>query len=387
MRAETQAEEFRDKITKYIINIAPRKRSISAARFADKEFEREFGEDIKDGLIYLFYDFVSGYKFRTRYYSVLNKLYTVNCYTDKFVLESITKNNLIVDFAEVSFDGVNFGEKKHIEQISDELIRTKHKGETYLKYRFNVSEKPIKLNLLAQNNNVSEITVNGKKVNVSYTDFDVKFYAADISEETKTGENEVVFKINYYQSPVVYDTLYGEGITESMVNMLVYNTIIEPVYIQSDCSLDENLRIGKSKLPLESAAFSNLTENGYKFFAGKAEIVGKVNLKGENHKLRLIGDYISADVYVNGKKTSGCVLDNECVLSGATEGENEIRIVLKSSLRNMFGPLHLKGIQEDLGIGPDAFTFPGKWRRGIPDNFTADYTVVPFGIRKIEIES
>ena len=169
--------------------------------------------------------------------------------------------------------------------------------------------------------------------------------------------------------------------------MLVYNTIIEPIYVQSDCSLDENLRIGKSKLPLERAAFSNLTENGYKFFAGKAEIVGKVNLKGESHKIKLIGDYISADVYVNGKKTSGCVLDNECVLSGAKNGENEIRIVLKSSLRNMFGPLHLKGIQEDWGIGPDAFTFPGKWRRGIPDNFTADYTVVPFGIKKIEIES
>lgn len=307
--------------------------------------------------------------------------------TDKFVLESITKNNLIVDFAEASFDGVHFGKKKHIEQISDELIRTKHIGETYLKYRFSVSEKPIKLNLLAQNNNLSEITVNGKKVNISDSDFDVKFYEADISEATKTGENEIVFKINYYQSPVVYDTLYGEGITESMVNMLVYNTIIEPIYVQSDCFLDENLRIGKSKLPLESAAFSNLTENGYKFFAGKAEIVGKVNLKGESHKIKLIGDYISADVYVNGKKMSGCVLDNECVLSGAKNGENEIRIVLKSSLRNMFGPLHLKGIQEDWGIGPDAFTFPGKWRHGIPDNFTADYTVVPFGIKKIEIES
>ena len=307
--------------------------------------------------------------------------------TDKFILDGITENNLIIDFAEVSFDGVNYGEKKFIEMVSDELIRSKHNGATYIKYRFTVKGKPSELRLLAQNNRVGKITVNGEKIKTSKTDFDVKFYVANIADKVFTGENEIVFEIDYYQSPDVFATLYGEGITESMVNKLVYNTIIEPIYVQGDFVLDKNHAIGKSCFPLSSDKFENLTENGYAFFAGKAEFVGSVFCKGEKAALKLVGDYISADVYLNGEKTDGCVLKNECVFNGAKTGENEIRIILKSSLRNMFGPLHLKGIKEDWGIGPEAFTFSGKWKNGIPDDFTIKYTVVPFGIKKIEIEN
>ncbi len=44
------------------------------------EFLTEFGKDVTDGLIYLFTQDECGFEFRTQYYTVLNKLYTINYY-------------------------------------------------------------------------------------------------------------------------------------------------------------------------------------------------------------------------------------------------------------------------------------------------------------------
>ena len=44
-----------------------------------KEFEKQ-GKNVKDGLIYLFYDDENGYAFRTEYYQTVNRLYTENYY-------------------------------------------------------------------------------------------------------------------------------------------------------------------------------------------------------------------------------------------------------------------------------------------------------------------
>lgn len=44
------------------------------------------GEDVKDGLVYLFVRDESGYAFRVKYYTALNKLYTENFYKHNFEL-------------------------------------------------------------------------------------------------------------------------------------------------------------------------------------------------------------------------------------------------------------------------------------------------------------
>ncbi len=47
---------------------------------AEPVWAQRFGSDIRDGLVYLFNTSEAGYEFRTRYYSLLNELYTTNFY-------------------------------------------------------------------------------------------------------------------------------------------------------------------------------------------------------------------------------------------------------------------------------------------------------------------
>ncbi|MDY2879775.1 MAG: glycosyl hydrolase [Candidatus Borkfalkiaceae bacterium] len=46
----------------------------------EEEFRREYGEEVKDGLVYLFVDNENGYPFRVKYYTILNRLYCENFY-------------------------------------------------------------------------------------------------------------------------------------------------------------------------------------------------------------------------------------------------------------------------------------------------------------------
>ncbi len=71
---------------------------------AEKIWQERFGEDIRDGLLYLFLTDEAGYPYRTRYYRLMNELYTTNYYKKiydwctahhcLFTGHSIEENNL-----------------------------------------------------------------------------------------------------------------------------------------------------------------------------------------------------------------------------------------------------------------------------------------------------
>ena len=61
-------------------------------------------------------------------------------------------------------------------------------------------------------------------------------------------------------------------------------------------------------------------------------------------------------------------------------------ILLKSTMRNMYGPHHCRGMQEDWPIARHNFTFLKEWQSGKPDYFIEEYNLSTFGIEKIQIE-
>lgn len=64
-------------------------------------------------------------------------------------------------------------------------------------------------------------------------------------------------------------------------------------------------------------------------------------------------------------------------------GESRLQIKIYSSLRNMFGPHHYQKEAEPNGVYPEMFTFLGP---GMEYNdFTPDYQLVDFGLKKAEI--
>ena len=302
--------------------------------------------------------------------------------TERFHITNTSENTLLIDFAEYSFDGLEYIKQKHTEEILDILIRKKYQGKLYLKYHFNVIDKPPKLHLLAQNSRVEAIIMNGNKVKTEKTDYDPCFYVADLSEYCLIGKNEIVFRIDFYEDPSVHYAIYGEDVTESLMNMLSYDTVIEPIFLQGEFTLNNEYAIVKKSLP---SRIDCIEQYGFPFFCGEITLEGEADISGGFKYLRLHGEYMAADVYVNGKKQQTDALEDKIRFNGGiSDGNACIRIILKSSLRNMYGPHHYETDRE-AGVGPFMFTFFKQWQDGVPDKFTTEYKVVPFGLNKIEI--
>jgi hypothetical protein len=92
-----------------------------------------------------------------------------------------------------------------------------------------------------------------------------------------------------------------------------------------------------------------------------------------------------AQVYINGVKTDITMDIKKDITSYLQKGNNSIRIVLKSSLRNLFGPHHYKHVAEPFGVSPTTFTMRGSWGDGESPDYTPVYNSVPFGVDKIEM--
>ena len=303
--------------------------------------------------------------------------------TEKFSVTAVHDNNLLLDFVKVSFNGTEYSERKHTEQVLDELIRAQYQGKLYLKYEFVARGIPEKLSLLTQNNRVVAILVNGKEIKILTTDYDPYFYTANISKYCKIGQNEIVFCIDFYENPNVHYAIYGENVTESLINMMSYDTIIEPIFLQGEFCVNNNFELTEFTLPTKTA---NIQKQGFPFFNGVMTIEGNIFVNGEQEKrIRLVGNFATAEIYVNGKKSGTVALRDETVIDGLQVGENRVKILLKSTMRNMYGPHHCKGMKEDWGACPYMFTFFKCWQAGEPKDFTKEYNFSTFGVEKIEI--
>ncbi len=303
--------------------------------------------------------------------------------TDSFRFTRATDNSLILDMVRVSTDGEKYSAPMYCPAVTDKYLYENYAGDLYLKYTFNISEKIAPLKFMAQNDRVKEIFLNGKPLTVVRSDFDPMFYEADITDMAEAGENSLVFHIDHYQSPQCRYAFFGENVTESLRNMVTFETNIEPVYIMGQFLLTDDLKITAMR---DIGSINNFQEHGMPFFSGEAVLEGNVYANRPCIKLELIGNFMSADIYVNGEESNHVVTDTEVVLNkGVRVGENKIEIVLKSSMRNMFGPHHFLGMTEMTGVAPGLFTMRCSWNEGKSRFFNPEYQLVNFGIEKILI--
>ena len=93
------------------------------------------------------------------------------------------------------------------------------------------------------------------------------------------------------------------------------------------------------------------------------------------------GHFQMATIAINGCQKEW-TLDTRCDITDILQpGKNTVTIVLKSSLRNLFGPHHFAPDPEPHGVSPYCFEMRGEWigERKSP-NYTDAYNSVPFGI-------
>ncbi len=313
------------------------------------------------------------------------------------------KNTLPLDTACLSYDGVTYTEALPIMAINDRLLREQTNRTVYLKYAFNANARPSDIRLEAESGADTRFTVNGIEIQPDGEgDFGTGFLSFDISRLVRMGLNEVVLRMDYYQSEHVYRVHNGvyfehDNTTESLVNCLCYDTNIENIYLRGDFCVETEELVPADKrcfnasgfaitLPRRYVNLSGLASDGFPFFGGTLKLTVDIEAKGTEKWLRLNGRYAAARVSVNGGANRTLLLSDKInVEYELKQGSNTLDIELTSSLRNVFGPFHQKGDPEPNFTSPLSFTHYGRWEDGRWEGYQDEYAIKYFCIDSIEI--
>ncbi len=311
-------------------------------------------------------------------------------------------NTLTIDRARLSLDGESYGEEMDVMALSDLLLRQRQNRTIYLKYTFRVQARPESLRLEAEDMNGATVCLNGETLTrAGQGEIEESFNAYDIAPHIRLGENELVFRVDYYQPEHVYKVFNGvyydhDGTTESLINCLSYHTDIESVYLRGDFCVGageytpgakQTLKTDGSfylTLPRRYVTLDRMAQDGFPFFGGSVTLRTILPARGNERVLKLEGRWHAARVSINGGSEKTLLFGDALDVSGELQsGDNEVIITLISSMRNTLGPFHLKNDPEPTFTGPDNMSNYGAWRDGQPANYTPAYSFTFFGISAV----
>lgn len=304
------------------------------------------------------------------------------CPDGEYSVVGCDDNSLTVDVLSYSFDGVAYSEPCGVPLAFKQLLEKRYKGTLYLKYSFDVSAIPERISAAINTADIEKAFINGGELTVSESG------GIDLGGRLRIGVNELVFKMRYSQNDNVYRVLFGENITESLKNCLVYDSELEPLILRGDFGVEEpngfrkgdrpGILLGNSFVITEKKRkIRTLVEDGYPFFAGNIVLETAFNCGGGSVWLKLPGRWHAAAVEVNGIDCGLMLFSNRIDVSRAVKtGKNTVRFTLTVGNRNLFGPHHYKTDAEPLMQGPDMFEFIGTDSQKSEKDYSNDMSFV-----------
>ena len=308
------------------------------------------------------------------------------------LVSEVKENYLPLDTVRFSKDGITYSGELPYTGVFQQLLEERYEGQLYIKHTFHISKKPTQMAVIAEDSDSAQLYVNGYEVRLTQPwHRQHEFLMGDISEFVHEGENEIIRKMYFYQSEDVYYALFGEGVTETLLNCLSYDTEIEPLYLVGAFGVfAEEMEKGQKPGILLGNKFSigesprtvqNLITDGYPFFAGTIRLKRTVTLENTDVILEFMGRFHAMKVWVNGSLAGRLLFDDQIDISEFTcVGENEIVLELIVSNRNLFGPHHTAADEEPESVGPYTFELPGTWKNGKSQQYREDYAFVPVPI-------
>ena len=307
--------------------------------------------------------------------------------------EKNPENMVVLDYADYETDN----EKKSgvaVMGIKDTLLRERYRGKVKMTYRFRAESVPEKLFLTVETLPYESVLVNGKPVvpNGEYR-LDRSFVTYDIASATVRGGNTVELVFEYYQRDYVYYVLYGD-VSESLRNCLSFDTEIEPVYLSGSFCVEAEQAFTESGrgtvlneggfvlIPgKDTVDLRDPLRDGYPFFSGEMTVCGTLAWHaGMPTVLRLGGRFAAASLTVNGKDAGYALFDDRFDLTDYLhEGENDVRLTVCNSRRNLLGPHHYPD-PEPYAVGPNVFSMEKQWKEGKCGGWLDRYAFMRFGI-------
>lgn len=309
-----------------------------------------------------------------------------------FTVKEHDDNQMLLDYAEYSFDGKNYSESTYISGIFSQLLEKRYEGELYLRFPFEVKNLPITMRLLSEYTD-AELLVNGNKAvfDEAYA-IDKKMRLANIVPFLQQGYNEIVVKLHFYENDDVYQALFGEGVTESLRNCLVYDTYLEHLVLLGDFGVytDREMVLSRSRDVLLADDFyiddkkmtiTEMIKDGFPFFAGRICLETTLFLSDSNVRLTIPGKIHYGRVFVNGTFAGELLFDNSLDISDFAKcGENQIEVEIYTGARNLYGPHHDARFDEIASTAPMVFLLSNTWKDGKSTWERKSYSLVRVGV-------
>lgn len=286
---------------------------------------------------------------------------------------SVKENYLLVDSMRYSTDGEHYSKVWPCPALFEKLLREQYQGTLFLQYEFEVRELPTQIFLRAEKSNDIAAWLNGHKLTETAVtkEDDINLY--DITDLVQKGINTYTVQVDWYEDEMVHFALFGENVTESLKNCIVYDTELQPielvgtfgVYPEKEYEPDEDDRFVRGENfyigTLPKMIKVDPTLEGFPFLAGEMVLRKQVEFGTSDILLQIAGEYQMAYVTVNGKYAGKLLFDTELDISHvARTGENEIEVKFLLGNRNRMGPHHLEG-RKNRTIEPDSFQMFGRW--------------------------
>ena len=176
--------------------------------------------------------------------------------------------------------------------------------------------------------------------------------------------------------------MFGDGVTESLRNCLVYDTTIEAVYLCGDFGVFGNFKPGKKEYIVEGCGFyigtqkqriKSLIEDGFPFFSGDITLEQDVVVDDINKNLYFDKKFCANEIYINGEFVAKMLFSSSLDISNYLKpGKNQLKMILTVSNRNCLGEYHSPS-QEVHFLRPNNFERFGTWKDGQSAMFTDKY--------------
>ena len=286
---------------------------------------------------------------------------------------SAEENYLPIDYICYSTDGVDYSKPWPCQALFHKLLKEHYEGKLFLKYNFEISNLPERLQLRVENTNLTQVWVNEHALTEVKSGPDWYINEYDIASCVSEGENSCVLEMQWHQDESVYYALFGENVTESLKNCIVYDAEIQPielvgnfgVYTKEGYVPDTDARFVRgSQFYIGKAPeyVNDIALEGYPFFSGNIKLKETIVIENPDTVLHIKGNYHMAYVTLNGKEAGRLFFDKKLDVSHvAKEGENELEVRFVMSNLNRLGPNHLNA-DKNISISPYIFGLHTDWQ-------------------------
>lgn len=275
-------------------------------------------------------------------------------------LEYVTPNALVLDKCDMYQNGELVYEGINACDVTELAYSLNSYVDVECRFSFNITSLTKPLFLACESLQDFTIKVNNVELEdkeICATFIDRAFHMIEISQYVTEGRNEISIASSLTPSDELLNSREIAANYKAELSRLTYDTEFEPIYIVGDFSLqalgefrklDKNAYryIGDFSIDTQQTEYelSNLEQQGLAFFAGEVTLSRTFNLSDTQYAVRFLQKGICATQFeVNGHKYSPslwqtCELD---LSDSLIKGDNEIKVTLSVSLRNLLGPHHI----------------------------------------------